>query len=121
MPRFVLLRHECPPAFGKPSHWDLMLEDGDSLLTWSIAELPVAGGNPVDAERLSDHRLAYLDFEGPLSGNRGEVQQVDAGEFRWLQREPAPTRIELSGQTLRGILHIEQLGGKGTCQLTLDP
>jgi hypothetical protein len=24
--RYVLLRHEVPPSFGRGSHWDLMLE-----------------------------------------------------------------------------------------------
>ena len=40
MPRFVLLHHECPPGYVKPSHWDFMLEFGDVLWTWELRELP---------------------------------------------------------------------------------
>jgi hypothetical protein len=118
MPRFVLLRHECPPTFGKPSHWDLMLEDDGVLLTWSVTTLPVAGGVPVTAERLGDHRQAYLDYEGPLSGARGEVLRVDAGEFDWLERGPACVRVQINGTNLRGTLQIEHTDGP-ECQVML--
>ena len=42
MPRFVLLRHECPPDWVKPSHWDLMLERGQVLETWQLIDLPAS-------------------------------------------------------------------------------
>ena len=38
---------------------------------------------PVDAEASFDHRLVYLDYEGPVSGDRGRVRRVDAGTFAW--------------------------------------
>jgi hypothetical protein len=120
MPRFVLLRHECPPGFDAPSHWDFMLEDGAALLTWRLGTLPVAGGAPVAAERLGDHRLAYLDYEGPLSGNRGEVRRVDAGEFRWVERSELRLRIVLRGTSLVGELAGER-GDDGQWRLTLAP
>ena len=99
MPRFVVLRHECQPGFGKPSHWDLMLEDGAALLTWSLLELPTPGGAAVAAQRLPEHRLVYLEFEGPLSRGRGEVRRVAAGDLcrlaprliAWPRNSTAPT------------------------------
>jgi hypothetical protein len=106
MPRFVLLRHECPPDFGPPSHWDLMLEDGAALATWRLAELPAPGGPAVAAERLADHRLAYLDYEGPLAGNRGSVHRVDAGEFQWQERTGTHIRVCLSGLRLKGLVEL---------------
>ena len=90
MPRFVLLRHETPPGHPRPSHWDLMLEHGGVLLTWELQTLPgpwaealgeggSGAGDAVEAHRLADHRLAYLEIEGPISGGRGTVRRCDRG------------------------------------------
>lgn len=100
MSRFVLLRHECPPGFEKPSHWDFMLEWQGVLRTWELRELPTAWVNvlgektgdasittessartTVEAFSLPDHRLAYLDFEGSISQGRGEVACCDRGTY----------------------------------------
>jgi hypothetical protein len=108
MPRFVLLRHECPPGFGKPSHWDLLLEDATALLAWSVEALPEPGQS-VTALRLADHRLAYLDYEGPVSGGRGEVRRADAGEFSWQKRGEARIIVELRGVRFRGEFTLEEL------------
>ena len=64
MPRFVILEHDHPVL-----HWDLMLEAGDVLQTWRLANPPTPGC-AIDATALPDHRLTYLDYEGPVSGNR---------------------------------------------------
>jgi hypothetical protein len=111
MPRFVLLRHECPPGFDIPSHWDFMLEDGGALLTWRLMQLP-ANQEPIPATRLADHRLAYLDFEGPLSENRGSVRRIDSGTFTWLERRPECMHLELAGRRLRGSVELEQVAAE---------
>src|SRR4051812_41166798 len=100
MPRFVLLYHDCPPEYVRPSHWDLMLESGDMLRTWALAQLPrqwhaartrtverggecppLAAGNVVDARELADHRRDYLEFEGAICGQRGSVIRIEAGTY----------------------------------------
>ena len=89
MPRYVLLLHETPPGYPRPTHWDFMLEDDAALLTWALEDA-LTLDKTVAAEKLNDHRLAYLDYEGPVSpnesGDRGHVRQCDAGQFEWLQR-----------------------------------
>jgi hypothetical protein len=105
MPRFVLLYHDCPPRLGKPSHWDFMLEDEGVLLTWALAEQPTVDGidgSTIVAVRLVDHRLAYLDYEGLVSGDRGYVSRVDAGAFSWIERTPVRLRVQLGGTVLSG-------------------
>jgi hypothetical protein len=120
MPRFVLLRHDCPPSSGKPSHWDLMLERDGALLTWSLPVLPAAwqktGGatTPIAVTRLPDHRLAYLDYEGPVSGDRGEVRRVDAGECRLIQESASGIVVELDGAVVRGRWSLEGVQGQWT-------
>src|SRR5882724_3306447 len=68
MPRFVILRHETPPGFARPAHWDFMLECGGVLRTWEMA----------------DHRLAYLEYEGEVPGGRGTVSRWDEGRYEIL-------------------------------------
>ena len=93
MPRYVLLRHDCPPAMGRSSHWDFMLEHTGALWTWALQDLPaewqrqLAIGSDdtfkdeVRAERLADHRLDYLEYEGPLSEGRGNVRRIATGIY----------------------------------------
>lgn len=101
MPRFVLLRHETPPGYLRGSHWDLMFEHQGALRTWALDELPTAD-QAVTAEQLADHRLAYLDYEGPVSGDRGEVRREDSGEYETLEDTPERFVVLLHGQTLQG-------------------
>lgn len=90
--RFVVLRHTLPADSGRSSHWDLMLEDGEVLRTWELGSLlflesaastgseTLAPEAPPQTPRpLPDHRLAYLDYEGPVSENRGTVMRVAMG------------------------------------------
>jgi len=122
MPRFVLLRHECPSTLGQPSHWDLMLERDGVLMTWRLLGLPRAwqsstGGAaplpspPIDATRLPDHRLAYLDYEGPVSHDRGEVRRHDAGVYEVLAQSEGLYRVDVRGSLIGATLTLRQLDG----------
>src|SRR4051812_25941563 len=121
MPRFVLLYHDCPPSYGRPSHWDFMLESGDVLRAWALEQLPchwhaaqfrtaiqypqcgtVADTNVVTASALGHHRCAYLDLEGPLSGDRGGVLRVAAGTYRSESESRDCWRLTLSGDAING-------------------
>jgi hypothetical protein len=95
MPRFVLLEHDHPFL-----HWDLMLEAGQMLRTWRLTALPESG-REIAAESLGDHRRAYLDYEGPLSGGRGTVRRWDAGTFQWIRDEANEIEIRLEGEHCR--------------------
>ncbi|MBW3596467.1 MAG: hypothetical protein KY475_04235 [Planctomycetes bacterium] len=101
MPRYVVLHHQTPPEFGRPTHWDLMLESGGVLRTWALAEAPQPG-KVVEAMRLPDHRLDYLEYEGPVSGNRGVVSRWDAGEYQIARETADEFVIVLSGRRLQG-------------------
>lgn len=96
MPRFVVLEHDWPTL-----HWDFLLEAGPVLRAWRLREEPGAG-RIVPAEGNADHRRLYLDYEGPVAGNRGTVRRWDAGEFDWLNDEPDRVDVELRGTRLRG-------------------
>jgi hypothetical protein len=105
MPRFAILRHEMPATSSRATHWDLLLERGETLETWALSQEPVVGAWPIEieVEALPDHRLDYLTYEGPVSGHRGTVSRWDEGEF---------SENERGGVTLRGAnltCHVEFL------------
>ncbi len=100
MGRYVILRHDFATR-GRDVHWDLMLEVGQVLRTWALADAP-AFGTAIAAEQLSDHRLAYLDYEGPISGNRGSISRWDCGQFTILSESPDRLDLRITGDRLKG-------------------
>lgn len=107
MPRYVVLYHQLPQEHQRDSHWDVMLEDGDQLLTWALDKSPVAT-NESNALQLANHRLDYLFKEGRIAGDRGAVERVDAGDFEWITREPDAISIEIRGEFLNGIVCLRR-------------
>ena len=75
MPRYVILAHDWPTP-----HFDLLLEAGGVLKAWRLLAVSTPGV-PVPATPNSDHRAFYLDYEGPVSGDRGTVTRVANGEY----------------------------------------
>jgi hypothetical protein len=109
MPRFVVLRHECPPGHPRGLHWDFMLEAGETLKTWSLPQSPGeltshsdAPSESMQVDALAGHRVAYLDYEGPISGDRGVVSRFDRGEYEVVSQRDDEWVVELRGQRLRG-------------------
>ena len=98
MPRYVILEHDHPTR-----HWDLMLETGESLRTWRLEAWP-QDGVQIRAEPIGEHRLAYLDYEGPVSGNRGRVQRRDEGIYAG--EVSVPMTVTVSGRCLEGTVTI---------------
>lgn len=129
MRRFVLLRHECPSTY-KPSHWDFMLESDDVLQTWELRELPLGWATDgkeycqeeqsFTAIRLADHRLAYLDYEGPLTNDRGSVTRVDRGTFDLLKNSNDHLIIAIHGETIHDLVELVLCGGD-SWQLRICP
>ncbi|MGL4512101.1 MAG: hypothetical protein ACRCT8_03360 [Lacipirellulaceae bacterium] len=109
--RYALLRHDCPADYRDGPHWDLMIERpglaiDHRLATWSLLALPAewlrllrregaASDDAVECVRLADHRAAYLDYEGPLSGDRGNVARWAGGECRVVESSDTRWRVEL--------------------------
>src|SRR5437879_3806830 len=102
MPRYVILEHDHPYL-----HWDLMLEAGDCLLTWRLAAQP-RSGETIAATELGNHRTMYLDYEGPVSGDRGQVARWDRGTFSWLKQQGDELSVELNGKHLIGMAFLKR-------------
>jgi hypothetical protein len=97
MPRFVILEHDHPVL-----HWDLMLEADGILRTWRLAQSPLPSSGVIEATPLSDHRLMYLDYEGPVGGDRGTVKRWDVGDYEMLAESTQASMIlEMKGNRLQ--------------------
>lgn len=104
MPRWVLLKHTLSDG---DSHFDWLLEDPSDphgpLISFRLdADLIWPPIGPFDALRIQPHRRTYLDYQGPVSGNRGHVVRIVAGESP-IVSSPQSIRIGLSSGMLVGI------------------
>jgi hypothetical protein len=103
MPRFAILVHDHPFL-----HWDLLLENGDSCRTWRLFVDPELPADEFLAESIPDHRLMYLDYEGPVSGQRGLVTQWDRGTFEWQLNLSEVCEVIVAGRRWNGLVRIER-------------
>jgi hypothetical protein len=105
-----------------------MLEDSGALATWAIAELPtlwagvrertaqqhpdcaaISARDCVAAERLADHRAAYLEYEGPVSEGRGQVVRVAEGSYELLARDDESWEIAVADGSLPGRIVLRRV------------
>jgi len=83
---------------GEHAHFDWMFETGEGLLTWATdAFLPADRRSEVNAVALPLHRTAYLDYEGPISANRGDVKRIETGRFHLIVEAVNHYELELVG------------------------
>ncbi|MBL4884925.1 MAG: hypothetical protein JKY95_10365 [Planctomycetaceae bacterium] len=116
MSRFVVLEHDHPFV-----HWDFMLESGDALCTWRLLQKPIRPEQETEqeteqvkpshvircqAEQLPDHRIAYLDYEGKISQNRGTVKRWDAGLYILLSQSKTQWEFRLESNQLSGFASL---------------
>ncbi len=73
-----------------------MFHAGDSLRTWAT---PVIDGWTQDfsimCHALVEHRIRYLDYEGEISGGRGSVTRVVAGEYLVIDDSPDRFAVQM--------------------------
>lgn len=114
--RTVQLLHELPDG---TNHVDWMIAcdqaGRESLISFRLPTRidELKPGQRMAAERIADHRPAYLDYEGPVSGERGSVRRLAWGtvvsehrqgsswdfEIRWQDRPDGvliPQRLRLA-------------------------
>lgn len=75
--RYVVLLHNCPDG---TAHYDLMLEEERALATYRFSDLP-ADRSQIPLERIHDHEMRFLSYEGPVNAGKGSVVRVEAGVY----------------------------------------
>lgn len=118
MPRFVVLLHEGSP---RGTHYDLLLQTGDVLRAWALEQPPEAVADQ-PALALPDHRAAYLDYEGEISGGRGRVTRWDGGEYQPHRQSADELVVRLAGKRFTGRLRLWRISAPDQwhCQRLAD-
>lgn len=97
--RFVVLQHTDRQGV----HFDLMVDGGEVLVTWKSPRPPEAtGAEGCLWHRIVDHRRVYLDYEGPVSGDRGSVVRHDSGMCMIHVQQADRWEVAFEGRQLRG-------------------
>ncbi len=103
--RFVVQEHTTAEGV----HWDLMLEQGDGLTTFRLEEQPEEVlVHAIGAEKIFDHPLRFLTYEGPVQRGTGRVRIVEKGDLRVLTSSENAIVMELEGDILRGVFELTQ-------------
>jgi len=101
---FVIQEHARPEGV----HWDLMLQFQDVLRTWRFSVPPQQIQNePVPAEKIADHPLRFLSYEGPVQNNTGSVKIADRGNFTLSEQTESGISFEVTGQILKGKFQLQ--------------
>ena len=90
--RSVILHHRR--ANGE--HCDLVIEQGDVLAAW-----------------IGDQRPAYLGYEGPIGGGRGEVSRIEEGVCEVPEAGQSWWRRRLRGCRIVGALELSADQARG--------
>jgi hypothetical protein len=106
MHRFTISHHT---GSKEGDHYDLMLEQGDTLKTWRLSNTAFLVSQV--ARQIKDHRKTYLDYEGEISGDRGRVKIWDTGTYSVDEWKEDRIQVALVGRSLKTRL-ILTLGPK---------
>lgn len=79
---YVILEHTVNGGV----HYDLMLElpGQEKLRTLQMQARLLKPGDTCEFKELEPHRRAYLEYEGEISGNRGQVKRIERGTYESL-------------------------------------
>lgn len=111
--RFVVQEHRTGEACLAPTtHWDLMLEQDEVLTTFRLEEPPEQVlVHPVRAEKIFDHPLRFLSYEGPVQKGTGHVHIVERGDYSALEWRDDLLALRLEGTILHGAFALTRTGG----------
>jgi len=104
--RFVIQEHRKI----KTRHFDLMLESGNALMTWSFDKALDKSGSAVQIlTSLPEHRLLYLTYQGKISRGRGAVKIWDKGNYQKILWNKDCKIIQIRGAKIEGYFAILNL------------
>lgn len=104
--KFVIQEHTTPRGI----HWDLMLESDGVLLTLRLEEPPaVALERSIRAQKIFDHPIRFLTYEGPVQQGTGQVRIIDRGFYQDRVQAGKSWHLGFDGETLSGDFLLTQI------------
>jgi hypothetical protein len=98
--KFVVQKHQRE---SEPTHWDLMLERDEILETYRLSLPPDRWEKEtIETEKIFDHPLKFLSYEGSVNSGKGRVEIADCGTYRLIERNETQQQILFSGNLLKG-------------------
>ncbi len=111
--RTLLLIHQAPGG----SHYDWLLEDpllcDERAPLWTYRlQLSIAfwgHARAFDLEPIGLHRREYLEYQGPLTGRRGSVRQIDRGWYLPRQCLADKLVLDLTTRLFKGVALLSKV------------
>ena len=106
--QFVIHLHQLADS----RHWDLMLLKGEVLQTYRLdkpLEDIVAGEKGV-AEKIGDHNIKFLDYEGLVNKGTATVKLAHKGSYSVTKQRQDDFELRLLGKELDVKLLFNQTG-----------
>lgn len=118
MKRAVILRHTLPDGSW---HYDWLVQRSakptDPVPTFRTAHSRPDEPGSFEAEQIGDHRALYLDYEGEVSGGRGDVARMVTGEVLSASWSDDHIGLEVRYQD-KVIVYLAEHHGKGMWNFT---
>ncbi len=109
--QFVVQRHETDQSV----HWDLMLEQTETLATWHVPFPPEQiAAQPLAIERIGDHPKRFLAYEGPLRRHPGSVRIHDRGTYTLISQSENAWLVSIAGEALAGTFRLDCIAEPGS-------
>ncbi|MBW8036205.1 MAG: hypothetical protein FVQ79_11390 [Planctomycetes bacterium] len=116
--RFVIQKH----VRRTDVHFDFMIEQGECLQTWRIDTAPDKfTHDAVNAEKIPDHPLRFLTYEGPVNEGKAAVQIADSGTYRILENNESNITLDMDGKILQGKFSLKHTDNKNWQILPVAP
>ena len=104
-PQFVIQEHRTPDGI----HWDLMLQRNHTLWTWRMSCRPAEiGDTPLPLEKIADHPMRFLTYEGPVKHKTGSVRIADEGTCEMIAESTDTIRVNFQGEHLNGCFTLSR-------------
>jgi len=88
----------------------MMLEGEAALVTYRLPLPPKEiAAAPVIVEKIFDHDLKFLTYEGPVNKGLGTVRIVDSGEFETTEKTAKTLRLQMAGKILCGEFTLDSI------------
>jgi hypothetical protein len=96
---FVIQEHSTDDN----THWDLMLETENTLQTFRLDTSPrQILYKPAHAQKIHDHPIKFLTYQGPVQNGNANVKIVDSGTYTVLHRTNEKIEMHFTGEILNG-------------------
>jgi hypothetical protein len=107
--KFVIQKHQRQKH---TTHWDLMLEKKDILLTYRIEIPPEQIQTSLHhIVKIADHPIKFLTYQGKINNGLGSVEFADNGSYELISESENVLEMNFDGRILKGKFTMTRIEG----------